>query len=53
MVRAMKSIPEPSLPLSVKGPTRLMHNFSNGVLITIFMANGHIFVFFFYLLGKS
>ena len=35
MVRAMKSIDEPSLPLSVYGPTRLTHKASHGVLITI------------------
>ncbi len=35
MVRAMKSIDEPSLPLSVYRPTRLTHKVSHGVLITI------------------
>jgi hypothetical protein len=35
MVRAMKSIDEPSLPLSVYGPTRLTQRASHGVLITI------------------
>ncbi len=35
MVRAMKSIDELSLPLSVYGPTRLTHKASHGVLITI------------------
>ncbi len=35
MVRAMKSIDKPSLPLSVYGPTRATHKASHGVLITI------------------
>jgi hypothetical protein len=35
MVRAMKSIEDPSLPLSVYGPTRSTHKASQGVLITI------------------
>jgi hypothetical protein len=35
MVRAMKSIDEPSLPLSVYGPSRLTHRASQGVLIMI------------------
>ncbi len=35
MVRAMKSIDEPSLLLSVYGPMRLTHKASHGVLITI------------------
>jgi hypothetical protein len=35
MVRAMKSIDKPSLPLSVYGPTRLTQRASHGVLITI------------------
>jgi len=35
MVRAMKSIDDPSLPLSVYGPTRSTHKASHGVLITI------------------
>ena len=35
MVRAMKSIDEPSLPLSVHGPTRSTQRASHGVLITI------------------
>jgi hypothetical protein len=35
MVRAMKSIDELSLPLSVYGPTRSIHKASHGVLITI------------------
>jgi hypothetical protein len=35
MVRAMKSIDEPSLPLSVYGPTGLTQKASHGVLITI------------------
>jgi hypothetical protein len=35
MVRAMKSIDKPSLPLSVYGPTRLTHKASHGVLIMI------------------
>ncbi len=36
MVRAMKSIDEPSLPLRVYGPMRSTHRASQGVLITIF-----------------
>ncbi len=35
MLRAMKSIDEPSLPLIVYGPTRLTQGASHGVLITI------------------
>ncbi len=35
MVRAMKSIDKPSLPLSVYGPIRLTQRASHGVLITI------------------
>ncbi len=35
MVRAMKSIDEPSLPLSVYRPTRMTQRASHGVLITI------------------
>jgi hypothetical protein len=35
MVRAMKSIDKPTLPLSVYGPTRLTHKASHGVLISI------------------
>ncbi len=35
MVRAMKSIDKPSLPLSVYGPTRSTQRASHGVLITI------------------
>ncbi len=35
MVRAMKSIDEPSLPLSVYGPTRSTQRASHGVLIMI------------------
>ncbi len=35
MVRAMKSIDKPSLPLSVYGPARLTQRASHGVLITI------------------
>ena len=35
MVRAMKSIDEPSLPLRVYGPMRSTHRASQGVLITI------------------
>ena len=35
MVRAMKSIEDPSLPLSVYRSTRLTHKASHGVLITI------------------
>ncbi len=35
MVRAMRSIADPSMPLSVYGPTRLTHKFSHGALITI------------------
>ncbi len=35
MMRAMKSIDEPFLPLSVYGPTRLTQRASHGVLITI------------------
>jgi hypothetical protein len=39
MVRAMKSIAEPSLPSSVNRLTRLMHNASHGVL---FLFTGQI-----------
>ena len=35
MVRAMKSIDKPFLPLSVYGPMRLTQRASHGVLITI------------------
>ncbi len=35
MVRAMKSIDKPSLPLSVYRPTSSTHKASHGVLITI------------------
>ncbi len=35
MVRAVKSIDEPSLPLSVYGPMRMTHKASHGVLMTI------------------
>ena len=35
MVRAMKSMTEPSLPLRVYGPTRLTHNILHGVVITV------------------
>jgi len=35
MVRAMKSIDKPSLPLCMYGPTRSTHKASHGVLITI------------------
>ena len=35
MVRAMKSIEDPSLPLSVYGPIRSTQRASHGVLITI------------------
>jgi hypothetical protein len=35
MLRAMKSIDKPSLPLSVYGPTRSTHKASHGVLIMI------------------
>jgi hypothetical protein len=35
MVRAMKSIDKPSLPLSVYGSTRLTQRAAHGVLITI------------------
>jgi hypothetical protein len=34
MVRAMKSMTEPSLPLRVYGPTRLTHNALRGVVMT-------------------
>jgi hypothetical protein len=36
MVRAMKSIDDPYLPLSVHGPMRLTHKASHGVLMAIF-----------------
>ena len=36
MVRAMKSICEPSLPLRVYGPMRLTHKASQRILITVF-----------------
>jgi hypothetical protein len=35
MVRAMKSMAEPSLPLRVYGPTRLTHNVLQGVVIRV------------------
>jgi hypothetical protein len=35
MVRAMKSITEPSMPLRVYGPTRLTHSILHGVVITV------------------
>ena len=35
MVRAMKSMTEPSLPLRVYGPTRSTHNVLHGVVITV------------------
>ncbi len=35
MVRAMKSIAGPSLPLSVYEPAKLLHNASHGVHLTI------------------
>ncbi len=35
MVRAMKSIDEPSLPLSVYGPTRLTHKASYGLIAVL------------------
>ena len=35
MVSAMKSIEDPSIPLSVYGPTRLTHKASHGVCIAI------------------
>ena len=36
MVRAMKSMTEPSLLLRVYGPTRSTHNVLHGVVITVF-----------------
>ncbi len=35
MVRDMKSMTEPSLPLRVYGPTRSTHNILHGVVITV------------------
>jgi hypothetical protein len=35
MVRAMKSMTEPSLPLSVYGPTRSTHSVLQGVVIMV------------------
>jgi hypothetical protein len=35
MVRAMKSLTEPSFPLRVYGPTRSSHNVLHGVIITV------------------
>ncbi len=53
MVRAMKSIDKPSLPLSVYGPTRSTHKASHGVLITILDGRCPYFCVRFYSLGKS
>ncbi len=47
MVRAMKSIDEPSSPLRVYGPTRLTHKASHGVLITILDGRCPYFCVFF------
>jgi len=52
MVRAMKSIDEPSLPLSVYGPTRSTQRASHGVLITILDGRCPYFCVC-YSLGKS
>ena len=52
MVRAMKSIEDPSLPLRVYGPTRSTHKASQGVLITILDGRCPYFVYVFYSLGK-
>ncbi len=53
MVRAMKSIDKPSLPLSVYGPTRLTQRAFHGVLITILGGKCPYFCVCFYSLGKS
>ncbi len=53
MVRAMKSIDELSLPLSVYGPTRSTQRASHGVLITILDGKCPYFCVRFYSLGKS
>ncbi len=53
MVRAMKSIDKPFLPLSVYGPTRSTQRASNGVLITILGGKCPYFCVHFYSLGKS
>jgi hypothetical protein len=53
MVRAMKSIDKPSLPLSVYGPMRLTQKASHGVLITILGGKCPYFCVRFYSLGKS
>ncbi len=53
MVRAIKSIDEPSLPLRVYGPNRSAHRASQGVHITIQMEDVHILVIASYLFGKS
>ncbi len=53
MVRAMKSIDKPSLPLSVYWPTKLTHKASHGVLITILDGRCPYFCVRFYSLGKS
>ncbi len=52
MVRAMKSIEDLSLPLSVYGPTRLTHKASHGVLIMILDDRCPYFCVRFYSLGK-
>jgi len=53
MVRAMKSIEEPSSPLNVYGPTRSTQRASHGVLITILDGRCPYFCVRFYSLGKS
>jgi hypothetical protein len=43
MVRHMKSILEPYLPVRVKGPIRSTHNAFQGVVMTSFGGNVHTF----------